>query len=130
MVEAAYLECKAYYGGEEPKLAGGETMTLYAFRSYEDYRKYCVETKTENHLGAAGFAKSDSNIVAGWNKTGDRQQFLQTMVHEASHLYYFRVSPAARAPSWYSEAMATGFEGFNWDGKVYKFTFVSECRYR
>ncbi|MEK7469921.1 MAG: hypothetical protein AAB074_21340 [Planctomycetota bacterium] len=128
VVEAAYQECKAYYGGVEPKPAGGETMTLYAFRTYEDYRRYCVETKTENHLGAAGFAKSDSNTVAGWNKTSNRQQFLQTMVHEMSHLYFFRVSPLARAPSWYAESMATYFEGFNWEGKSYKFTYVSEGR--
>jgi tetratricopeptide (TPR) repeat protein len=128
LVEAAYLECKAFYGGAEPKFTGGETMTLFAFRTYEDYRKYCAETKTENHLGAAGFARSDSNTVVGWNKTSNRQQFLQTMVHEMSHLYYFRVSPAAHAPSWYAESMATYFEGFTWDGKAYKFTFVSESR--
>ncbi len=128
LIEVAYAEYKAYYGGEEPKLSGKEKMTLYAYRSYEDYRKYCVETKAEDHLNAAGFARSDSLVVVGWNKTNNRQQFLQTMVHEAAHLYFFRVTPSGRPASWYAEAMATYFEGFNWDGKAYKFNFVSESR--
>ncbi|MCC6740298.1 MAG: tetratricopeptide repeat protein [Planctomycetia bacterium] len=128
LIEAAYAEFKAYYGGDEPKLPGKEKMTLYAYRTYEDYRKYCVETKAEDHLNAAGFARSDSNVVVGWNKTNNRQQFLQTMVHEAAHLYFFRVASGARPPSWYAEAMATYFEGFNWDGKTYRFTYVSESR--
>ncbi|MEK7467955.1 MAG: tetratricopeptide repeat protein [Planctomycetota bacterium] len=128
LIEVAYAEYKAYYGGEEPKLAGKEKMTLYAYKSYEDYRKYCVETKAEDHLNAAGFARSDSLVVVGWNKTNNRQQFLQTMVHEAAHMYFFQVAKSARPPSWYAEAMATYFEGFNWDGKAYKFNFVSESR--
>ncbi|KAF0243990.1 MAG: hypothetical protein FD180_2925 [Planctomycetota bacterium] len=128
LIEVAYGEYKAYYGGEEPKLSEKEKMTLYAYRTYEDYRKYCVETKAEDHLNAAGFARSDSLVVVGWNKTNNRQQFLQTMVHEAAHLYFFQVSKAASPPSWYAEAMATYFEGFNWDGKAYKFNFVSESR--
>jgi tetratricopeptide (TPR) repeat protein len=126
LIEAAWGEFAKFHGAE-PK-AGAERMTLYAFRTFEDYRKHCVETKSEEHLSAAGFARSDSNVVAGWNKTGNRQQFLQTMVHEAAHLYWFRVSPMARAPSWMSEGMATYFEGFSWDGKAYRFNHVSESR--
>ena len=37
--ELAYAEMKTFYDGREPKL-GKEKMTLFAFRSYEDYRKY------------------------------------------------------------------------------------------
>ncbi|KAF0244596.1 MAG: hypothetical protein FD180_2414, partial [Planctomycetota bacterium] len=128
LIEAAWPEYRKFYGGEEPKFAPGKKMTLYAFKGYEDYRKYCVETKADDHLNAAGFARSDSDVVAGWNKTGDRQQFLQTMVHEGAHLYYFRVAPAARPPSWHAEGMATYFEGFNWDGKSWRFNFLSESR--
>ncbi|MBI2920867.1 MAG: DUF1570 domain-containing protein [Planctomycetes bacterium] len=124
LAEAAYGEFRGFYGGAEPK----EKMTLYAFRAYEDYRRHCVEVKAEDHLNAAGFARSDSNVVAGWNKTSNRQQFLQTMVHEAAHLYYFRTSAAARPPSWYAEGMATYFEGFFWDGKGYRFNHLSESR--
>jgi Flp pilus assembly protein TadD len=128
LVEAAYGEYRTYYDGAEPKLSGKEKMTLHAYRTYEDYRKYCVETNAEDHLNAAGFARSDSNVVVGWNKTSNRQQFLQTMVHECAHLYFFRVCPMARPASWYAEAMATYFEGFSYDGKTYKFNFMSESR--
>ena len=127
LAEAAYAEYLKFYG-DEPKLPGKEKMTLYAFRSYEDYRKYCVENKGEAQLNAAGYAISSSNVVVGWNKTSNRQQFLQTMVHEAAHLYFFRVAPSARPQSWFAEGMATYFEGFGWDGKTYKFNFVSESR--
>ncbi|MBI2920869.1 MAG: tetratricopeptide repeat protein [Planctomycetes bacterium] len=128
LMEAAYEDYRRFYGGDEPKLPGKEKMTLYAFKTYDDYRKYCVETKAEDHLNAAGFARSDSNVVVGWNKTNNDQQFLQTMVHEGAHLFFFRVQPSARPQSWYAEGMATYFEGFAWDGRTYKFNHVSESR--
>ncbi|MBI2920419.1 MAG: tetratricopeptide repeat protein [Planctomycetes bacterium] len=127
LVEAAYGEFRTFYG-DEPKLPAKEKMELFAFRSYEDYRRYCVEHKAEAQLNAAGFAASGSNTVVGWNKTRNGQQFLQTMVHEAAHLFWYRVAPAAQAPSWFAEGMATYFEGYAWDGKAYKLTFVSESR--
>jgi len=92
LAEAAWPEFAKYHDAEA-KLPGKDKLTLYAFRDYEDYRRYCVETKSEDYLGAAGFAKSDSTIAVGWNKTSNRQQFLQTMVHEAAHLYYSRCAP-------------------------------------
>ncbi|MEK7467953.1 MAG: tetratricopeptide repeat protein [Planctomycetota bacterium] len=127
LIESAYLEFQEFYG-VEPKLASKEKMTLFAFRSFEDYRKYCIEQKAEDHLAASGFAKSDSLTVAGWNRTGNRQQFLQTMVHEAAHLYWYRIAPGAKAPSWYAEGMATYFEGFSWNGSKYSFNHVAESR--
>ena len=127
LAEAAWPEFAKYHDAEA-KLPGKDKLTLYAFRDYEDYRRYCVETKSEDYLGAAGFAKSDSTIAVGWNKTSNRQQFLQTMVHEAAHLYYSRCAPAAKPASWYAEAMATYFEGFEWDGKAWKFGAASEGR--
>jgi hypothetical protein len=128
LMEPAYEAYKAFYGGEEPKLPSKEKMTLFAFRTYEDYRKYCVEAKAEDHLGAAGFATSTSTTVVGWNKTGNRVQFLQTMAHEGAHLFWYRVAPAGKAPSWFAEAMATYFEGFDWDGKSWKFGGVPDSR--
>ncbi|MBI2923046.1 MAG: DUF1570 domain-containing protein [Planctomycetes bacterium] len=127
LAEAAYGAFEKFHGAEA-KLPGKDKMTLYAFRDYEGYRKHCVEMKAEEFLGAAGFARSDSIIAAGWNKTHNRQQFLQTMVHEAAHLFYSKCAPAAQPPSWYSEAMATYFEGFEWDGKTWKFGGASESR--
>ncbi|MEK7469869.1 MAG: DUF1570 domain-containing protein [Planctomycetota bacterium] len=128
LMEPAYEAYKAFYGGDEPKLPAKEKMTLFGFRTYEDYRRYCTEQNAEDHLGAAGFAMSNSNVVVGWNKTGNRLQFLQTMAHEAAHLYWFRVAPSGRAPSWFAEGMATYFEGFDWDGKSWKFGGVPDSR--
>ncbi len=128
LIEKTYAECKELYGGKEPTLPGKERMTLYAFGTYEDYRRHCTETKHEAQLQAAGFASSDSNVVAGWDKTDNRQQFLQTMSHEAAHLYYFRIAPSARPPSWYAEGLATQLEGFQWDGKEYAFDRLSSSR--
>ncbi|MEK7466395.1 MAG: DUF1570 domain-containing protein [Planctomycetota bacterium] len=127
LAEVAYGELKTFYDGREPKL-GKEKMTLFAFRSYEDYRKYCVEKKAEENLNAAGFASSDSNVVVGWNKTGSHWQLLQTMTHEAAHLYYFRICSPASLPSWHAEGMATYFEGFKGAGASWKFNYISESR--
>ena len=128
LIEAAWLEYGKFYPGVTPKLPEGEKMTLWAFRTYEDYRRHCVETKQEVHLNAAGFAASDSNTVVGWNKTANRQLFLATMVHEAAHLYYFRVAAPKSLPSWHAEGMATYFEGFAWDGAAWKFGTLPEGR--
>ncbi|MBI2922949.1 MAG: DUF1570 domain-containing protein [Planctomycetes bacterium] len=127
LAEVAYGEFKAFYDGREPKL-GKEKMTLFAFGTYEDYRKYCVEKKAEESLNAAGFASSDSNVVVGWNKTGSLWQLLQTMTHEAAHLYYYRICSPAAIPSWHAEGMATYFEGFKGAGASWKFNYISESR--
>ncbi|KAF0245359.1 MAG: hypothetical protein FD180_1674 [Planctomycetota bacterium] len=127
LAEVAYGELKTFYDGREPKL-GKEKMTLFAFRAYEDYRRYCVEKKAEEHLNAAGFASSDSNVVVGWNKTGSLWQLLQTMTHEAAHLFYFRICSPSSIPSWHAEGMATYFEGFKGAGASWKFNYISESR--
>ncbi|MEK7466608.1 MAG: tetratricopeptide repeat protein [Planctomycetota bacterium] len=128
VVELAYGELKAFYNGREPKLPGSEKMTLYAYRTYEDYRRYCVEKKAESSLNAAGFAASDTNIVVGWNKTGDQKLFLQTMVHEAAHLYFYRTSTMTRWPSWFMEGMATYFEGFQGSTGAWRFSYNNDSR--
>ncbi len=128
LIEVNYEELKKYYGGKEPKLAGKERMTLYAYATYEDYKKYCVENHAEAELQAAGFAISSSNVVVGWDKATNQQSFLATMAHESAHLYYFRVAPNANIASWYAEGMATQFEGFHWDGKTYVYDRRSQMR--
>ncbi|KAF0243686.1 MAG: hypothetical protein FD180_3156 [Planctomycetota bacterium] len=128
VIELAYAEYKKFYDGREPKLAKGEKMTLYAFGSYDDYRRHCIERRAEDSLKAGGFASSDSNVVAGWNKTGSRHLFLQTMVHEGAHLYYFRTSSPSALPSWHAEGMATWFEGFEGSSGAWKFNFSNASR--
>ncbi len=128
LCEVAYEDFRLFYGGKEPKTEAKDRMTLYAFASYEDYRKYCVEHKSEAQLQAAGFAVSNSNVVVGWNKTGETADFLATMAHEAAHLYYFRIASGVAAPSWYAEGMATQFEGFEWTGSSYVYNRLSRVR--
>ena len=123
LLEVAYPEFLKYWGGRPPKLDKGEKMLLNAYRDFEDYRRYCVERKAESMINAAGFAQADSKTVVGWNKTGSLRHFLQTMVHEAAHLYYWRAVGFSDPPSWLAEAMATWFEGFEWTGKEWVFTW-------
>ncbi|NUN50789.1 MAG: hypothetical protein HUU15_18435, partial [Candidatus Brocadiae bacterium] len=127
LVEAAWPHLRELHGGE-PAFARGGKLTLHAFRTFDDYRRHCVEHRAEDQLAAAGFARSDLDVAAGWNKTGNDRHFLQTMVHEAAHLFAFRASPAARSPSWYSEGMATALEGFRWNGSAFVFDFLSDLR--
>ncbi|MBI2922894.1 MAG: DUF1570 domain-containing protein [Planctomycetes bacterium] len=128
LVELAWTELKTFYDGREPRLPKDEKMTLHAFRTFEDYRRHCVENHAEAQLNAAGFASSNSNVVVGWNMTGNLKLFLETMVHEAAHLYYYRTATVARQPSWYMEAMATYFEGFQGSTGSWKFTFLNDSR--
>ncbi len=122
VAEADYAELKVFYGGKEPKLPAKEKMTLYAYAAYEDYKKYCVENHAEAELQAAGFATSGSLTVVGWDKAHDRRSFLETMSHEAAHLYYFKsVGGRGALASWYAEGMATQFEGFHKKGAGYEF---------
>ncbi|KAF0244588.1 MAG: hypothetical protein FD180_2406 [Planctomycetota bacterium] len=128
LIEVDYAALREFYGGREPSLPKSEKMTLYAYRSYEDYRKYCVDNNAQDCLNAAGFARSNSTTVVGWNKVGSTKTLLQTMAHEAAHLYYYQVCPGSRAPSWLAEGMATYFEGFRWTGKAFTYNFVSDIR--
>ncbi len=112
IAENAWVQMREFYFMKEPALPAGTKMEIWAFRGYEDYRRYCIENKAEDHLNASGFANSATNVVVGWNKTGDLRLFLQILVHEAAHLYYFRVAPGSSPPSWHAEGLATWFEGF------------------
>lgn len=128
VVELAYGEFRKYWGGREAKLDKGEKMVLLAYRSFEDYRLHCVQKKAQDAINAAGFAQADSKTVAGWNKLNDLRTFLQTMVHEAAHLYYWRAVGWSDPPSWLAEGMATYFEGFEWTGKEWKYTWLAPDR--
>ncbi|MEK7466696.1 MAG: DUF1570 domain-containing protein [Planctomycetota bacterium] len=128
VAEKAWSEFRDFWFMKEPSLPVGSKMELWAFREYEDYRRHCAENKAEAQLNAAGFATSETNVVVGWNKTGNEQLFLQTMVHEAAHLYYFRVAAPSSLPSWHAEGMATYFEGFEHAADGWKFGTLASGR--
>ncbi|NUN50724.1 MAG: hypothetical protein HUU15_18100, partial [Candidatus Brocadiae bacterium] len=125
LLEAAWQDMHAVYG-DGPKLK--EKVAVLAFRTFEDWRTWCRDNRQEASLNAAGLARSDAGTVAGWNKSRNEQQFLQTMVHETAHLFWNRLAPAARTPSWYAEGMATEFEGFDWTGKEWRWDHVADTR--
>ena len=43
-----------------------ERLELYAFRTYDDYRNYCMETGNQGNLKAGGFADPRNNRGVGW----------------------------------------------------------------
>jgi len=103
-LEAAWTEMNAEFGAAPRGPA--RRLQAFAFRSYEDYRACCVDSQAQTHLNAAGFARRDAALAAGWNKTGNRRQFLQTMLHEAAHLFYALSFPDAKPPSFHAECWA------------------------
>lgn len=105
-------------------------MNVYAFRSYEDYRSHCLSTKNESELRAFGFATNKGNLAVGYLRDTPKSLF-ETMAHEGAHLYHYNACPTCHPlPSFFAEAMATQFEGYNWDGKNFKVDFLAKNRLR
>ncbi|MBI5366866.1 MAG: hypothetical protein HZA54_07500, partial [Planctomycetes bacterium] len=124
ILEEDYRNCKEVFG-KEPS---GKKMNVYAFRTFEDYRNWCIKEKAEAQLRAHGYAIGARNYCCGYDALKSKDSFLSTMVHEGCHLFYARAYPGSDAPSWYHEGMATNFEGYTWDGKKLALNFVSKWR--
>ncbi|MDQ7780160.1 MAG: tetratricopeptide repeat protein [Planctomycetota bacterium] len=122
--EVAYAEFEKFFGARSK---GSPRLKLYAFADFEDYQKYCKDLKQDDKLAAAGFAPSEPHTACGWDKCTDDMMFLQTMVHEATHLYFAEKYPV-QIPSWLAEGMATYFEGFKRENGAWKFDHVSRMR--
>lgn len=122
-LEQAYLFYKEHFAGEPKK---GKPMEVYAFRSFEDYRNFCIAQKAENLIPAGGHTNAFKNYASGYSKSGDKE-LLNTMLHEGAHLFYGRTW-GDLSPSWWHEGMATYFEGFTWDKKKLAFHHVSGYR--
>ncbi|MBI5366374.1 MAG: hypothetical protein HZA54_05020 [Planctomycetes bacterium] len=122
-LEQAWLVFKEHFGGE-PK--AGKPMQISAFRTFEDYRNFCIEQKAEALIPAAGHTNAGKNYASGYSKSGDKE-LLATMIHEGAHLFYGRTW-SDLSPSWYHEGMATFFEGYTWDKKKLVFHHVSPYR--
>ncbi len=111
ILEASYVEYAQFFG-ERFK----SRSTLYAFRTFEDYRRFCIESGNPSLVRAGGFATKQDNRAVGW-KRFDNDQLLSTMIHEGAHLYMYNAHPNTSTPSWMAEGIATQFEGYEWDGK-------------
>ncbi len=112
-MEAACKEYKNIFGRPCEK-----RMKIFAFRTYEDYRNYCLKFNNVAQLRAGGFANSLTNTGVAWLRDPKNiRSILEPLIHEGAHLYQFNSCPRLRAPSWYAEALATQFEGFDWDGE-------------
>lgn len=121
-LEAAFIEYGKLFGCTTDK-----QMTVYAFRTYEDYRNFCIKNNTTGQLRAGGFAHSQLNTGVAWMRV-DTKQIMEVLIHEGAHLFQFNACPKLRAPSWYAEAIATQFEGFTWDGKNLVVTNLAKSR--
>jgi pSer/pThr/pTyr-binding forkhead associated (FHA) protein len=121
-MEAAFKEYEKLF--ERPTK---KRMTLYAFRTYEDYRNYCLQTNNQGQVRAGGFASSKTNIGCGYTRD-DNKTLLNTMIHEGAHLFHYNACPNSRPPSWFAEAIATQFEGYEWDGQKLKVHYISPSR--
>ena len=121
-MEAAFKEYEIFFGKTSYL-----RMKIYAFRTYEDYRDYCLNTGHANMLRAGGFASSKDNIGCGWSRNNNRI-LLTTMIHEGTHLFHYQCARRSRLPSWFAEAVATQFEGYHWDGKNLKVDYISRSR--
>lgn len=108
-LDGAYATYKRYWGKEPPT-----ALRFYAFRTFEDYQKFCLDNKFNQALAAAGFAMPHLNICVGYNKGNTLDSYLMTMVHEGGHLFQGRVNQAV-FPSWYAEASATYHESHRWE---------------
>lgn len=129
-LEAACDEFAKFFVDQDgkPRQLRGR-MNVYAFRTYEDYRSYCLKSGNSMHLRAGGFATSTGNLAVGWMRD-EPKNILATMIHEGAHLYHFNAYPSHHAPSWFAEGVATQFEGYRWDGKTLKVDFISIERLR
>ncbi|MBI3097777.1 MAG: hypothetical protein HYY93_05960, partial [Planctomycetes bacterium] len=117
ILEQAYAAYAKHFGKEPP----AAKMTMLAFRTFEDYRRYCIETKAEAYLQALGFANPATNVCCGYKKFGT-DDMIGTMIHEGAHLFHDRAHNGM-SPSWYHEGHATYFEGFVWDGTTLTFNW-------
>ncbi|MBI4617765.1 MAG: tetratricopeptide repeat protein, partial [Planctomycetes bacterium] len=124
VLEAAYKEFSTFFGREPSQ---DRRMVVLAFKDFEGYREYCHKLGRDDVLSALGFAPSEEWTCCGYDKFRDTRSFLQTLVHESTHLYFW-VTFGAGTPSWLSEGMATYFEGFRKIGQRYEFHLPSEKR--
>lgn len=110
-MEHAYMEYEKFFGKKVER-----RMNIYACRTYDDYRDYCMKNGYSGQLNAGGFAASKDNLGIGWLRESTAE-LLSVMIHEGAHLYQYNACPRCQAPSWFMESIATQFEGFQWDGK-------------
>jgi len=125
-MEAAYIEYAKFF---EKKVS--RAMQIYAFRTFEDYRKYCLEFGNADLVKAGGFAENRNFRGVSYPRPEhDLKGLLSTIIHEGSHVYHYLAAPQLRAPSWFAEAVATQFEGFIWDGKTLTVNYLSQSRFK
>ncbi|MBI4615224.1 MAG: DUF1570 domain-containing protein [Planctomycetes bacterium] len=125
VLEAAWPVYKEIFGVEP---AGERRLVVLAFKNFDGYRDYCRKVGAENVLAALGFAPSEEYTCCGYDKFGDARLFLETLVHEAAHLYFHVATGQRNVPSWFAEGMATYFEGFERSGDGYRFHLPADKR--
>ncbi|NUM34281.1 MAG: FHA domain-containing protein [Candidatus Brocadiae bacterium] len=121
-MEGSYQEYKRIFD-----LPAKKRMKVFAFKNYEDYRSYCLSSGNAAQVRAGGFATSRDLIGVAWMRNSHKD-LMEKLIHEGAHLYHFNSCPNLNAPSWFAEAVATQFEGYQWDGKKVKVDCLSRSR--
>jgi hypothetical protein len=104
----------------------GNRMTMYVFGNYEDYRAYCLKNGDAASLQANGFVSNKDKIAVLW--LSSPQRVFGTALHEGFHMFEQHTYPDSRIPSWFAEARATQFEGYEWDGAKLEVHFIEPLR--
>lgn len=129
-MEAAYPEYEKFF-----KKPIHQRIEIYAFRTFEDYKNYCINEGYNKQIKAGGFAESKNYRGVGYKRIQNDSkeafdELWRTLIHEGTHVYHFLVAPKLQdAPSWYMESISTQFEGHYWDGKTLKVDHISKSRY-
>lgn len=116
LLEQVYVEFEKFHGKSPSK---DVKMNVYVFKDFETYREFCMKNNCEQFIAMGGFSNASENYCCGYMR-GEMSvsNCLSVVLHEAAHLFHDRAF-RVQTPSWYSEGMATYFEGGRWDGSQY-----------
>lgn len=89
-------------------LHGTAEVNLYLFADQEGFAQWMEERGATGNPNYAGVFLPATNEVAVWRWSKRDEQVAQTILHEASHVLLFQMSPAS--PVWLHEGLAQYFQ--------------------
>ncbi|MCG8393838.1 MAG: DUF4124 domain-containing protein [Pseudomonadales bacterium] len=88
-------------------LHGTAEVNLYLFERQADFLQWMAQRVGSGNPNYGGVFIPASNEVAVW-RWGEDQEVAQTILHEASHVLLYQMSPAS--PAWLHEGLAQYFQ--------------------
>ncbi len=89
-------------------LHGTAEVNIYLFEEQQDFVVWMQDRGAIGNPNYAGVFLSSTNEVAVWRWSDDDEEVAQTILHEASHVLLFQLSPAS--PVWLHEGLAQYFQ--------------------